>query len=279
MYTDLKDKTAIVTGAGKKTGIGCAIARRLAQCGANIVIADLGRSRGVEGQVSTASAGEMEDTAGKISSDFGVECLAVPADVTDTHSVADMVDTVSARFSAIHILCNNAGASFGVPSDVEHYEEADWVKTVDVNLHGVFRASKAVIPVMKKSGGGVIINIASRAGKVPPVFNSAYAAAKAGVIMLSKAMAKELAGAGIRVNAICPGQIMTDIEKWRFDLEARFFNTTAEQRELEMCRTIPLGRIGEPAEVAELAAFLASGASSYITGQAVNITGGQLMEL
>ncbi|MFO7930214.1 MAG: SDR family NAD(P)-dependent oxidoreductase [Thermodesulfobacteriota bacterium] len=279
MYTDLKGKTAVVTGAGKKTGIGFAIARRLAECGANIVIADLGSSRGGEGQVSTAAADEMEGIAGRISADFGVDCSAVTADVTDTGSIADMVNKVSARFNGIHVLCNNAGASFGVPSDVEHYEEADWLKTVDVNLHGVFRVSKAVIPVMKKSAGGVIINIASRAGKVPPVFNSAYAAAKAGVIMLTKTMAKELAGAGIRVNAICPGQIMTDIEKWRFDLEARFFNTTAKQRELEMCKTIPLGRIGEPAEVAELSAFLASGASSYITGQAINITGGQLMEL
>lgn len=279
MYTDLKGKTAVITGAGKKTGIGYAIARKLAQCGANIVIADLGRNLGGQGQVSTATSGDMEETARQISSDFGVDCSAVPADVTDTGSVADMVDAVLARFNAIHILCNNAGASFGVPSDVEHYEEEDWINTVDVNLHGVFRVSKAVIPVMKKNGGGVIINIASRAGKVPPVFNSAYAAAKAGVIMLTKAMAKELAGAGIRVNAICPGQIMTDIEKWRFELEASFFNTTAKQRELEMCKTIPLGRIGEPAEVGELAAFLASGASSYITGQAVNITGGQLMEL
>jgi NAD(P)-dependent dehydrogenase (short-subunit alcohol dehydrogenase family) len=114
---------------------------------------------------------------------------------------------------------------------------------------------------------------------VPPLFNAAYATAKAGVIMLTKAMAKELAGANIRVNAICPGQIMTDIEKWRFELEAQFFNTTAEARKQEMCTTIPLGRIGEPPEVGDLVAFLASAASSYITGQAVNITGGQLMEL
>ena len=151
------------------------------------------------------------------------------------------------------------------------------------NLYGAGKKTgigyaMAVLPVMKKTGG-CIINIASRAGKVPPLFNAAYATAKAGVIMLTKAMAKELAGAGIRVNAICPGQIMTDIEKWRFELEAAVFNTTAKERELEMCKTIPLGRIGEPAEVASLAAFLVSDASSYMTGQAVNVTGGQLMEL
>jgi NAD(P)-dependent dehydrogenase (short-subunit alcohol dehydrogenase family) len=153
------------------------------------------------------------------------------------------------------------------------------MKTIDVNLHGVFRVSRAVLPLMRKAGGGVIINTASRAGKVPPVFNGAYAVAKAGVIMLTKVMARELAGAGIRVNAICPGQIMTDIEKWRFELEAGFFGTTPEEQQAAMCRTIPLGRIGSPGEVADLAAFLASGAAAYITGQAVNITGGQLMEL
>lgn len=279
MYTDLKGKTAVITGAGKKTGIGYAIAWKLAECGANIVIADLGKEQAEQGQVSTAAAGEMLEIEKQIAADFGVGCMAKAADVTDTGSVADMVDSVVGRFGGIHVLCNNAGASFGVPSDVENYDESAWLKTIDVNLHSVFRVSKAVIPVMKKNGGGCIINTASRAGKVPPLFNSAYAVAKAGVIMLTRAMAKELAGAGIRVNAICPGQVMTDIEKWRFELEARFFNTTAEERKLEMCKSIPLGRIGDPAEVAELAAFLASNASSYITGQALNITGGQLMEL
>lgn len=279
MYRDLEGKTAIITGAGKKTGIGYAIARKLAQCGANIVVADLGKAQTGEGQVSTATTEEMLDIEKQIAADFGVKCLAVAADVTDSTSVLKMMEKAGGLTGAVHVLCNNAGASFGVPSDVENYDEAAWLKTIDVNLNSVFRVSKAVIPVIKKSGGGSIINTASRAGKVPPVFNSAYAAAKAGVIMLTKAMAKELAGAGIRVNAVCPGQIMTDIEKWRFELEARFFNTTAEERKIEMCKTIPMSRIGDPSEVAELVAFLASGTSSYITGQAVNITGGQLMEL
>ncbi len=279
MYTDLQGKTAIVTGAGKKTGIGYAIARKLAECGANIAIADLGDARHEEGQVSTATSGEMQEIARQLAADYSVACRAVAVDVSDTRSVAEMVQSVVDQFGAVHVLCNNAGASFGVPSDLENYDETAWMKTIDINLHGVFRVSKAAIPVMKKSGGGCIINTASRAGKVPPLFNSAYAAAKAGVIMLTRTMAKELAGAGIRVNAVCPGQIMTDIEKWRFGLEAQFFNTTPEAREQEMCQSIPLGRIGDPAEVGELVAFLASGASSYITGQAVNITGGQLMEL
>ncbi len=283
MYTDLSGKTAIITGAGKKTGIGFAIAKRLAACGTHIVIADLGVSQAVArdaaGQVSTATSSEMQALESQIQADFGVRCQSVPLDVSDPQSVARMVETVGSRFETIDILCNNAGASFGVPSDVANYDEAAWLKTIDINLNGVFRVSKALIPLLKAGGGGVIINTASRAGKVPPLFNSAYAAAKAGVIMLTKVMARELAGANIRVNALCPGQIMTDIEKWRFELEARFFDSTAQEREAEMCKTIPLARIGQPAEVAELAVFLASAASSYITGQAINITGGQLMEL
>jgi len=127
--------------------------------------------------------------------------------------------------------------------------------------------------------GGSIVNTASRAGKVPPLLNGAYGVAKAGVIMLTKVMALELAGNNIRANAICPGQVMTDLEKWRFGLEAKFFNTSVQEREAEMCKTIPLNRIGQPREVGDLVSFLASDASSYITGQAVNITGGQLMEL
>jgi NAD(P)-dependent dehydrogenase (short-subunit alcohol dehydrogenase family) len=283
MYADIRGKTAVVTGAGKRTGIGYAIAEKLAACGADIVVADLaGRqtgARAAEGQVRTATHDEMEAIEAGLSADYGVRCRAVALDVADAESVSRMAASVARDFPSVDILVNNAGASFGVPSDVENYDEAAWMKTIDVNLHGVFRVSRAVLPLMRKAGGGVIINTASRAGKVPPVFNGAYAVAKAGVIMLTKVMARELAGAGIRVNAICPGQIMTDIEKWRFELEAGFFGTTPEEQQAAMCRTIPLGRIGSPGEVADLAAFLASGAAAYITGQAVNITGGQLMEL
>jgi len=202
----------------------------------------------------------------------------VEVDVTDNDAIGRMIEKIRESFEHIDVLCNNAGASFGVPNAVHTYDESAWMKTIDVNLHSVFRISRAVLPMMMGMKGS-IINTASRAGKVPPMFNGAYAVAKAGVIMLTKVMAKELAGAGIRVNAICPGQIMTDLEKWRFGLEARFFNTTEEEREKEMCKTIPLGRIGTPEEVGNLVAFLASEASSYCTGQAINISGGQLMEL
>jgi NAD(P)-dependent dehydrogenase (short-subunit alcohol dehydrogenase family) len=278
MYSDLKAKTALVTGSGKRTGIGFAIAEKLASCGANIIIADLGALTCEDAQVKTATWGEMCSIAEELTERFGVKSLAVNLDVTRNDSIGQMIREIGAGFDRIDILCNNAGASFGVPNAVHSYDEAAWMKTIDVNLHGVFRVSRAVIPPMQIKGGA-IINTASRAGKVPPLFNGAYAVAKAGVIMMTKVMAKELAGSHIRVNAICPGQIRTDLEAWRFGLEAQFYNSTVEDREREMCTTIPLGHIGSPQEVAALVAFLASSESSYITGQAINVTGGQLMEL
>ncbi len=278
MYTDLKGKTALVTGSGKKTGIGYAIVRSLAASGADVVVADLGQDRSGDDMIKTGTLDEMESIVREIQEEFSVSALAVGVDVTDNDAIGRMIEKIRESFEHIDVLCNNAGASFGVPNAVHTYDEPAWMKTIDVNLHSVFRISRAVLPMMMGRKGS-IINTASRAGKVPPMFNGAYAVAKAGVIMLTKVMAKELAGAGIRVNAICPGQIMTDLEKWRFGLEARFFNTTEEEREKEMCKTIPLGRIGSPEEVGSLVAFLASEASSYCTGQAINISGGQLMEL
>lgn len=278
MLKDLAGKTALITGAGKKTGIGFAIAHKLASLGTRVILADLGDLPQEASEVKTATVYEMEELAKKLEKDFSVPTLAVPVDVTAKESIEAMVALIKERFPQIDILCNNAGASFGVPNTVQFYEEWAWMKTIDVNLHGVFRVSRAVLPLMAGKPGS-IINTASRAGKVPPLFNGAYAVAKAGLIMLTKIMAKELAGGGIRVNAVCPGQIRTDLEKWRFELEARFLGSTVEEREQEMCKTIPLSRIGSPEEVANLVAFLASEASSYMTGQAINVTGGQLMEL
>lgn len=278
MYDDLKGKTALVTGAGKETGIGFAAAKKLASCGANIILADLGKESEQGLAVKVGSLDEMNRLANKLSEEYNVKTLAVPVDVTDPEAIAAMVEGVREHFDSVNILCNNAGASFGVPNLFHTYDESQWMRTIDVNLHSVFRVTRAILPLMVGSDGA-IINTASRAGKVPPIFNGAYAVAKAGVIMLTKVMARELAGVNIRANAICPGQINTDLEKWRFGLEADFFNTTVEEREQEMCQDIPLARIGLPEEVASVVAFLASKESSYMTGQALNIGGGQTMEL
>ncbi len=276
MDRPLSGKTALVTGAGKRTGIGYAIARKLAQQGADVAIADLAGPSSSD--VPTGTLGEMETLAAELADACDVRIIPLALDVTDSQSISDMTTALADTFGTLDILCNNAGASFGVPNGVHTYDEADWIRTVDVNLHGVFRVSKALVPLMQEKGGA-IINTASRAGKVPPLFNGAYAVAKAGVIMLTKVMARELSGLKIRVNAICPGQIMTDLEKWRFGLEAQFFNTTVEEQEAKMCQTIPLGRIGDPDEVGDMAVFLAGPQSAYVTGQALNICGGQVMEL
>lgn len=278
MHEDLKGKTALVTGAGKKTGIGYAVAERLASLGCHIVIADLGREPEHANPVRTGTNEEMNAIAAELGQRYGVTVSTVDVDVTSPPSVGRMAEDLRERCGHIHILMNNAGASFGVPADILSYDEAAWIRTVDVCLFSVFRVSRAILPLMLGEPG-VIVNTASRAGKVPPLFNSAYAAAKAGVIMLTKTMAKELAPRGIRVNAICPGQIRTDLEQWRFGLEASFFGSTVDQREQEMCRTIPLGRIGNPDDVGRLVAFLASESSGYMTGQAINLDGGQCMEL
>jgi len=278
IYNDLKEKTAIVTGSGKKTGIGYAIAEKLASCGCNIIIADLGKPPVPGESLKSATGEEMDAIAAELAKTYGIRTLAVAVDITDNKAIGAMVETIKGTFDHIDILCNNAGASFGVPNTILGYDEAAWMKTIDVNLFSVFRISRAVIPLMAGKPAA-IINTASRAGKVPPIFNSAYAVAKAGVIMLTKTMAKELGGAGIRVNAICPGQVATDLERWRFGLEASFFGTTIEEREKEMCKTIPLGYIGLPRDAADLVAFLASESSRYITGQAINLDGGQCMEL
>ncbi len=278
MYEDLKGKTALITGSGKKTGMGYGIAEKLASHGTNVIISDLGKQAGKDEAVKLGSLDEMEMIAAELGKKYGIKALAVPMDVVDNVSINAAVEAIKKSFDHVDILCNNAGASFGVPNTVMNYDEAAWIRTIDVNLFSVFRVSRALIPLMFGKPAS-IINTSSRAGKVPPIFNSAYAVAKAGVIMLTKTMAKELGAANIRVNAICPGQIMTDLEKWRFGLEAQFFNTTIEEREKEMCKTIPLGYIGEIRDAGSLAAFLASEESRYITGQALNLDGGQCMEL
>lgn len=278
MYLDLKGKTALVTGAGKKSGIGYAIARKLADSGANVVIADLVKKDDGNRPLVSGNREEMIALTEDLSRRFDVKAAFVAVDVAKNSSTRQLADEIRSRFESVQILCNNAGTVRGVPSAIHTYDDDAWLKTLDINLNGVFRVSKAVIPLMMNSGGSVI-NIASRAAKVPPLFNGAYAVAKAGVVMLTKVMARELAGDGIRVNAVCPGVITTDFTRWRFDLEAQILDSTSEDREAEMVQTIPMGRLGSAEEVANLVAFLASNQSSYTTGQAINVTGGQLMEL
>jgi len=278
MFDDLKGKNALITGSGKRSGIGYAIAEKLAACGVNIIIADIGVTITSETGLTTGAFEEMEEIAKSLKEKYGVEALPVTLDVTDHESIGKMTEMVSKGFGRVDILVNNAGAAIGVPADVKNYDDAAWIKTVDINLHGVFRVSKALLPLMTGTRGS-IINMASRAGKVPPLFNGAYAVAKAGVIMLTKVLALELAEEGIWANAICPGLIMTEMQSMRIDLEAKFFNTSFEEQKADLAKRVPMGMLGEPGDVASLVAYLSSKESSYITGQAINICGGQTMEL
>jgi NAD(P)-dependent dehydrogenase (short-subunit alcohol dehydrogenase family) len=276
MYDSLKGKTALITGSGKRTGIGYQIANILASNGCNIIIADMGKNVTESGGVTTGTHDEMEDIAKGLKEEYGINTLAVDVDVTSPASINQMLEKIKKHFEHIEILCNNAGATFGA-NLIQFYDENAWVKTVDVNLHGTFRVSQAIIPLMLGKAGS-IINISSKAGKEPPPLgNGAYAAAKAGVIMFTKVLARELGGAGIRVNAICPGQIDTEMRRWGYDVEASVLDISCEERIQQVCTTIPLGRIGDPDEVAKLVAFLASEESSYITGQAINVCGGQML--
>ena len=279
MYEDLRGKITLITGSGKKTGIGFAIADKMASCGANVIIADLGKGPESVGGVKMGMRQEMESIASILAEKYGVKTLAIDLDVTNNESIQQTVQRTKEQFGGIDVLFNNAGASFGAPSPAHTYSEEAWMKTIDVNLHGVFRVSRAVIPMMIAQKHGVIVNIASKSGKTPPLANGAYAVAKAGVIMLTKVMALELARQGIRVNAICPGIVMTDLQVYRFEMEAKFLNQTRAERERAWANDIPQARIGSPADVADLAAYLASKESSYITGQAINVDGGLLMAL
>lgn len=277
MYEDLKGKIALITGAGKKTGIGFAIAEKMASNGANIVIADLGGKAEENTTVKMGGSDEMREIVNELQSKYGVEAMDVELDVASNESVDEMIQKIGERFGRIDALFNNAGAAVGSPATVHDYDHDGWVKTIDINLHGVFRVSKAAVPLMK-GAPAAIVNMASKAGKAPPLFNGAYGVSKAGVIMLTRVMALELASENIRVNAVCPGLIMTDLQAHRLEMEAAVFGTTVEEATQRLSSTVPMGRLGTAAEVADLSVYLVSAESSYITGQALNIGGGLLME-
>ena len=273
-----QDKTVLITGAGKRTGIAYGIARKIASCGANVVLTDLDTHGVQSGPIALGSMEEMKAIAGELKEEFAVETLALPMDVCLSESIQTAMEAVKERFGRLDILYNNAGAAIGAPSVTHQYDEEAWIKTVDVNLHGVFRVSKAAVKLMKAEGGA-IVNVASRAGKTPAKLNGAYSASKAGVIMLTKVMAQELASENIRVNAICPGFIKTELQQGNIALKSFTLGTSMEEAEKQMLSAVPLARMGTIDEVADLCAYLASDQSSYITGQAINIGGGLLTEL
>jgi len=275
MY-DLKGKVAIVTGAGRERGIGRAIAVRLASEGADVVVADICHSFEEFPDYGLGDREGLEKTAGQVR-EAGVRALAVPVDVTDSATVEAMVSQALEAFGRIDILVNNAGGAPG-PGPVILMEEAAWNKTLAINATGTFLCSRVVARHMiERGGGGKIINMASIAGKMATPFLSAYSAAKAAIIALTRVMAVEVAAHNIQVNAVCPGEVDTELQRWGWRVASFVLNMPYDEVVAEAVKHIPLGRLEVPEDVANLVAFLASSQSDYMTGQAINISGGMVM--
>jgi len=249
----LDGKAVIVTGGAD--GIGKATVELFAREGASkIALVDLDATKGQE----TANALVSE----------GVDAIFLAADVRSSSDVQSMVHAVVERFGRIDVLVNNAGVA-GVSSVVELHEE-DWDRVVDTDLKSVFLCCKYVIPEMIKGGsGGVIVNMASVLGIVAREKTSAYAAAKGGVVLLTKNLALDYVSFGIRVNAVCPGFVMTELVKRYID---RSDNPEKTYRELADLH--PMGRLADPEEIARAVLFLASDESSFVTGSSFVIDGG-----
>jgi 3-oxoacyl-[acyl-carrier protein] reductase len=245
----IQDKVAVVTGAARGIGRACAVA--LAGRGYSIALAD-------------RLVSEMEDAAGQIRA-LGVEAITLPGSVADYAGVLEHGQAILDRWGRIDVLVNNAGVS--QPKTLIEISEQEYDETIAINLKGCFAWCKAVAPAMLEQKGGRIINISSvsaHMGASPnAVSRFAYCAAKAGVLGLTRALAKELAP-HVTVNAICPGSIRTALTDRLFD-----------QREKEIIAAIPLGRIGTPEDIAEVVAFLATVSPNFITGEIIDVDGGQ----
>ncbi|MDP2953933.1 MAG: 3-oxoacyl-[acyl-carrier-protein] reductase [Chloroflexota bacterium] len=245
----LSGRVALVTGSGR--GIGRAIALRLAQEGATLVVNDLevaGGGRAVAEEIQAA----------------GGQALAIAADISHPSSVQELMETAATSLGGIDIIVNNAGITRDAL--IMRMSEEDWDRVLTINLKGAFLCTKAALRHMVRRRWGRIINIASVVGLLGNAGQANYASAKAGLIALTKATAREVASRGITANAIAPGFIDTDMTR----------NLSPELKE-EILRQIPLGIFGQPEDVAHAAAFLASEAARYITGHVLHVNGGMAM--
>ena len=243
----LQDKVAIVTGAG--SGIGRAIAVLFAEEGAKVAAVDY--------------VGDSAEETAKMIVDAGGESLAVTADVSNPKDVDRMVSSTVDKFGKLDILCNNAGVFDGFTPALDTDDEL-WDRVLSINLKGAFMCSRRAIPEMLKQGKGAIVNTASIAGLVANGGGVAYTASKHGIVGITRALAAEFTPQGIRVNAFCPGGILTSMTE---DL----FKDPAMDAAME---ATPIGRVGQPEEMARGALFLASDDSSFSTGSLLVVDGG-----
>lgn len=260
---ELSGRAAIVTGGG--SGIGLAIARRFAAAGARVALC--GRSAAP----LAAAAEEIRKSGG--------EALARPCDIRRSEEVRAFVREVAAAFGAIHILVNNAGISGRTPlaGDGAEASDARWRDILATNLDGVYCMTKAVLAHMPERSGR-IINVSSVLGRFGVPGYAAYCTTKHGLLGFTRALALELAGRAITVNAICPGWVSTDMAWKGMRDSAAAQGITFEEFRRQAMAGVPLGRMIEPEEVAELAAYLASDAAGGMTGQTLNLCGGQTMD-
>jgi 3-oxoacyl-[acyl-carrier protein] reductase len=248
---DLDGRVAVVTGGSR--GIGRAIAVALGRAGARVVV------NYTANEGAAAAAVEAVRAAGGVAS-------SKRFDVADAAAVDAAFKEIVAAEGGLHILVNNAGIS--VNTLMLGAKDADWKRSIDVNLNGTFYCVRAALrPLMKAKEAGRIVNITSITGEVGSAGQGAYVAAKAGVIGLTKTLAREYASRGITVNAVSPGYIDTDMTATELP----------EERRGELLKSIPLGRVGKPEDVAAAVAYLASPAAAYVTGQVLRVNGGLFM--
>jgi NAD(P)-dependent dehydrogenase (short-subunit alcohol dehydrogenase family) len=270
----LKGKAAIVTGSGRKGGIGEAIVKRLAAEGCRIVVSDLGTAKGEEFAAEHIGvSAEMLAIADECRA-LGAETITVPCDVRIEVECQSLIDRTVDAFGRVDILVNNAGVGYLMEPFTE-FRESSWDAVLDVNLKGAFLCSKHAAIRMQAQGGGSIVNIASQAAKSGFPFAAAYTASKHGLVGLTRSNAVELGRHGIRVNAVCPNHITTGLGHWQNKFFSEKLGLDYDTYLKGIVDKNPLGRTGHTEDIAKAVAFLCSEEASYITGEALNVSGGE----
>ncbi len=274
MY-QLNNKVAIVTGSGRHKGIGEAIVLRLAAEGCRVVISDIGQPKGNEFSAQHIGVSEEMQEIANACRALGAEVLTIPCDVRIENDCQQLIAATVESFGQVDILVNNAGVGYLMEPFTE-FKESSWDAVLDVNLKGAFLCSKhAAIQMIQQGNGGSIINIASQAAKSGFPFAAAYTASKHGLVGLTRSNAVELGKHKIRVNAVCPNHITTGLGHWQNSFFSEKLGMDYATYLQSIVQKNPLGRTGLTEDIAKAVAFLCSEESAYITGEAMNVSGGE----